>query len=203
MQNAELGEIPTEFVTTDEEANLLDRNTVLGAVQYLFYTMVSKYPRAQRYFLLVHKVTRANGTDYTNTKNAAGYTQTELFDAIRKVCDLYNVQIIDVFNKSIIDMAFSEYRSPVSYEDDNTVTDREFVDVDGVHTLAYGYLHGYVPIVKQALQGGGDVGSAVGGGKDGYTPVKGKDYYTEADKAEMVEDVIAALPKYNGEVEPV
>ncbi len=31
-------------------------------------------------------------------------------------------------------------------------------------------------------------------------PVRGEDYWTEADKQEMVEDVIAALPVYNGEV---
>ena len=31
-------------------------------------------------------------------------------------------------------------------------------------------------------------------GQDGYTPVKGKDYYTEADKTEMVNAVLAALP---------
>ena len=31
-------------------------------------------------------------------------------------------------------------------------------------------------------------------GEDGYTPVKGVDYYTEEDKAEMVQDVLAALP---------
>lgn len=31
-------------------------------------------------------------------------------------------------------------------------------------------------------------------GKNGRTPVKGTDYYTEADKAEMVELVLAALP---------
>lgn len=37
-------------------------------------------------------------------------------------------------------------------------------------------------------------------GIDGYTPQKGVDYYTEADKAEMVDAVIAALPVYNGEV---
>ncbi len=37
-------------------------------------------------------------------------------------------------------------------------------------------------------------------GADGYTPVKGTDYWTEADKAEMVADVITALPVYNGEV---
>lgn len=37
-------------------------------------------------------------------------------------------------------------------------------------------------------------------GENGYTPIKNKDYFTEADKAEMVSAVIAALPKYNGEV---
>lgn len=37
-------------------------------------------------------------------------------------------------------------------------------------------------------------------GVDGKTPVKGTDYFTEADKTEMVQSVISALPKYNGEV---
>lgn len=37
-------------------------------------------------------------------------------------------------------------------------------------------------------------------GSPGATPVKGTDYYTEADKAEMVSDVIAALPVYDGSV---
>lgn len=37
-------------------------------------------------------------------------------------------------------------------------------------------------------------------GADGKTPVRGTDYYTEADKTEMVNAVIAALPKYDGEV---
>lgn len=37
-------------------------------------------------------------------------------------------------------------------------------------------------------------------GKDGATPVKGVDYYTDADKKAMVNDVIAALPVYKGEV---
>lgn len=37
-------------------------------------------------------------------------------------------------------------------------------------------------------------------GTDGKTPVKGVDYFTEADKAELVNSVVAALPVYNGEV---
>ena len=35
-------------------------------------------------------------------------------------------------------------------------------------------------------------------GADGKTPVKGTDYWTEADKAEIVSDVLAALPNASG-----
>lgn len=35
-------------------------------------------------------------------------------------------------------------------------------------------------------------------GADGYTPVRGVDYYTEADKTEMVNAVLSALPVWEG-----
>lgn len=41
-------------------------------------------------------------------------------------------------------------------------------------------------------------GSAGADGEDGYTPVKGTDYFTDADKAEMVDLVLAALPIWTG-----
>lgn len=41
----------------------------------------------------------------------------------------------------------------------------------------------------------GDTGPA---GSDGYTPVKGKDYFTEADKSELVNAVLSALPAAEG-----
>ena len=40
----------------------------------------------------------------------------------------------------------------------------------------------------------GDKGDKGADGAAGYTPVKGTDYYTEADKNEMVQRVLAALP---------
>ena len=40
----------------------------------------------------------------------------------------------------------------------------------------------------------GSDGAAGKDGNDGYTPVKGTDYFTDADKAEMVNAVLAALP---------
>ena len=37
-------------------------------------------------------------------------------------------------------------------------------------------------------------------GKSGYTPIRGTDYWTAADKSQIVSDVLAELPVYNGEV---
>lgn len=55
---------------------------------------------------------------------------------------------------------------------------------------------GYTPIKGVDYFDGKDGSN----GADGKTPVKGVDYYTDADKAEMVSAVLAALPVYNGEV---
>lgn len=44
----------------------------------------------------------------------------------------------------------------------------------------------------------GPAGADGAPGKDGKTPVKGTDYFTAADKAELVNDVIAALPTWTG-----
>lgn len=49
--------------------------------------------------------------------------------------------------------------------------------------------------VNEALEKAKESGEFDGrDGEDGYTPKKGVDYYTEAEKAEMVSEVIAALP---------
>lgn len=47
----------------------------------------------------------------------------------------------------------------------------------------------------------GPQGPAGADGTDGYTPQRGVDYWTDTDKQHMVQDVINALPIYNGEVE--
>lgn len=54
---------------------------------------------------------------------------------------------------------------------------------------------------QQKYDSGQLTGPAGAPGADGYTPKKGVDYYTDTDKHEMVQAVIAALPVYNGEVE--
>ena len=44
----------------------------------------------------------------------------------------------------------------------------------------------------------GEPGATGPAGADGKTPVKGVDYFTAADKAELVNDVLAALPNAKG-----
>ena len=49
----------------------------------------------------------------------------------------------------------------------------------------------------------GEAGPKGDPGADGKTPERGVDYWTEADKAGIVEDVLTELPIYSGEVESV
>lgn len=51
---------------------------------------------------------------------------------------------------------------------------------------------------KESGEFKGDPGEPGASGQDGKTPVKGEDYFTEADKAELVNDVLAALPTWEG-----
>ena len=152
--NVALGDIPTSLVTTDEEAEALNKATICGGLQYLFYLWIKHYPQAQRFFLLTHRdKTKPWTKNYTN-----GYTQTEMNEAIKAVCALYSVEVIDVFNESMINSAFSQYVSPESYNasgnteaDKARITNSYYVDNDGVHPLDLGYREGYVPLVRKAL----------------------------------------------------
>jgi hypothetical protein len=57
--------------------------------------------------------------------------------------------------------------------------------------------------LTQAKESGEFNGKDGKDGADGYTPVKGTDYFTPTDISDIVNEVITALPKYNGEVEDV
>lgn len=84
---------------------------------------------------------------------------------------------------------FSEY--VVWYADKYRPADGGAVD-DGYYLSAYGIA------VKQGFVGSEDEWLETLKGAPGNTPVKGKDYYTEEDKDEMVNAVIAALPTWSG-----
>ena len=49
-----------------------------------------------------------------------------------------------------------------------------------------------IPAIKGDKGEKGDKGDK---GENGYTPVKGVDYFTDADKQELIQDILSALPK--------
>lgn len=78
--------------------------------------------------------------------------------------------------------------TPYSYDGTEEVN----VDMDGITPTIGENGNWYI--------GSKDTGKSSRGAKgaDGKTPVKGADYWTEADKAEIVKDTLAALPEWTG-----
>lgn len=155
INNAQLGTVPTSPATTDSEASALNRNTVMGGAGYLFYQMVKKFPKAQRFFLITHKTYGNQGTSvdgyYPTKQNTSGYTQQDMHDALVAICKVYGVKVIDVYEDSFLNTAFSQYRSPVAWTSDSATANLYMTDVDGIHPTGLGYIQAYAPLIKQAL----------------------------------------------------
>lgn len=149
ISNVALGTTPTKPAQNDTDAAALNKATLLGGLEYLFYQMIKLYPEAQRFFVLPH---RMNNLPWT--ANTGGYTQTQMSEAIAATCRIYGVELIDVFNHGMINTAFQQYVSPTPYTEDETVTDKYYVDHDGIHPLALGYKEDYMPLVREALKKG-------------------------------------------------
>ena len=155
VQGAVLGTAPNAPAADDTEAAALDRGTVAGAVGFLFYQMIKLHPKAQRYFVIVHKMFYPEYEYYYPTfENSQGYTQQDLHDLLIAMCHLYNVVPIDIYEDSIINTLYPAYRSAVDYDTDPSVTYTDYVNIDGIHPLDYGYRQGYIPLIRQAIETG-------------------------------------------------
>lgn len=147
LDGATLGTVPTAPATDDTQAAALDRTTVTGGLGYMFWQMIKLFPNAHRFFLISNK----NATRPW-TPGPGGFDQTQLHDTIVKMCNLYGVDVIDVYNKSFVASTFTQYVSPTPYAEDHTVTDLYYIDNDKIHPLALGYKTGYAPLVREALR---------------------------------------------------
>ena len=160
--SAPLGDIPTQPAVSIEALNA---STVMGGLQKLFLTMIREYPNAQRFFVTTHKI-KKNNVYLVTERNSAGYSEQELHDAIVACCKVYNVRVIDIFNDSMLNSFFDEYRSGTNYiySADDTYGENQapiasasnnrtdYIDRDGVHPLSRGYLEGYVPLIREAIR---------------------------------------------------
>lgn len=72
------------------------------------------------------------------------------------------------------------------------------VDMDGITPTIGENGNWYIGSTDTGKPSRGDKGDTGAKGADGKTPVKGTNYWTEADKAEIVNDTLAALPEWTG-----
>lgn len=166
MRSAPLGTIPTQPANSSSVSSI-DASTVAGGLQLLFYRMIDKYPAAHRYFIIMHKlsttnpgVTGAPTGYYVATRNSAGYTQQDLHDTIVACCKVYNVEVIDVYEKGFINSFFASYRSDIHYTGTDSVNNQtaainnntDYLDSDGIHPLNKGYQECYVPLIMGAIK---------------------------------------------------
>ena len=164
--NAPLGTIPSVRLNSTSDLDDKILGTAMGGLQKLLLTMSEKYPDAQQYYLITHRTTQRQGkkidgsivysesdkyVDWTSKQNNNGYTQQDIHDAIVTCCQLYGVEVIDIYNDSELDTANLNYCSKVSYLLDHSITDTNYVDIDGIHPLSLGYSEFYVPAILQHI----------------------------------------------------
>ncbi len=100
------------------------------------------------------------GCNWTVTENCSGYTLRELFVRIYSLCQSYGIEVIDVHSNSELNTNDKKFVSTVNKADYEgreaeyyRLTATDWVASDGLHPLAYGYSHGYLPIVREAIFG--------------------------------------------------
>ncbi|MBO5842562.1 MAG: hypothetical protein J6R46_06150 [Clostridia bacterium] len=117
-------------------------------------------------------------------------------DVYNQIMKLLNDITAGVVNPQDIEEAVAKYfeENPIS-ESDPTVPEwakqeeKPKYTASEVDALSQDDLQEAVNVALQAAEESG-----MFNGEDGHTPEKGVDYYTEADKAEMVAAVLAAIP---------
>lgn len=105
---------PNDNPFTYEDDKTYDTSTVMGALESLLRDIAMTYPKAQRFFLIMHRVyycsisssTGAVNRVYWSTyQNAGGYTYDTLRENIIKICNIYGFKIIDLYNDSLLNTA--------------------------------------------------------------------------------------------------
>lgn len=131
--------------------------------------------------------------------------QTTLGKIMERLDDLESMQDPDAIKNAVNDYLAE---NPIHIEEtDPTVPEwakrkeKPSYTADEVGALSAETLPGAVNYALAQAKASGEFDGKPG--EPGYTPQKGSDYFTPADKQEMVQAVIAALPVYNGEVEAV
>lgn len=143
--NATIADITTgPKIVTFAEATTVKSTMYFGKVYSGVYKTIAP---------VIRKCTAATvKQDWTVSQNRALLTQTDIYNAIKKIAELYGVKIIDVFGESMMNTAFPQYVSETAWDSDHSISNTEYCDTDGIHPLDKGYNQAYIPLIRKALQ---------------------------------------------------
>ena len=121
-------------------SNSFDINTTSGALETIFYHFKKNYPKTKVYFLIPNKIydNKANSGDISTVKNGIGLTYLDYYNALIKVCQKYNVTVIDCYKNCTFDTS------------DPTIR-KQYMSADGVHPLKTTHINYYLPLAEKVM----------------------------------------------------
>lgn len=153
-EGVEMGTVPVRIIDpNNDNPEAMNKNTVMGGLQYLLYKLLKTYPNAQKIFVMpFHQWDHDRINSVAGDGGSGGWNFDDFYENVLKVCKLYGVIVADVYTRSPMNTRYSEYRSATNYSSTPTDGTKAWVNYDGVHPLPYGYTNGIVPLVKEALR---------------------------------------------------
>ena len=178
---------PNKPIYTAEEVGALPSNTVIPTVP----TNVSAFTNDAGY-LTEHQSLDGLATEaYVNESISGKADKTEILSAVEGLASTSYVDtaIANLVNSAPDALNTLDELAAALGDDENfatTVTNQIAEKVSKTELTTE--VNSALPAAKE---------SGEFDGADGYTPVKGTDYWTEADKAEMVETARSSIPTFN------
>jgi hypothetical protein len=126
--SAPIGTITNSFI-----GGIFDTTTVIGAMEKLCETWVTKFPTAKKLFILVHRKTAYYGAGVNGIK------QVDYWNAIKSVLNKWSIKYVDL----------SEVSNLCAYG--NTYWQAYFQETSGTHPTLLAYQTFYVPILEREM----------------------------------------------------
>ena len=182
------GNNPEKFGTFNETqfTGAFDRNTFCGALESIFQRATNYWKGKKICFIVAHKM-GWSGTGY----GAEVHNRRNYFETAMKIAKKWGIPVLNLWDGCYLNPSLTTMWKYDGTWQENKEAGKLYAD--GQHLLSAGYDY-TADIINNWLKAIGLQGEQGIDGTPGYTPQKGVDYYTEADKQEMVNLVLASLP---------
>lgn len=125
--------VPKGTLTNDYNVNSFDKTTTAGGLEWIIYTLKTKYPDAKIVFVSVHKM---GSRDYSK--------QVERQGICVDICKKWSIPIVDIFNRGNLNTFLPEHHKFTKPTQSQPIGDR-------THPNEVGYITFYLPLIYEIL----------------------------------------------------